>query len=51
MVKVQKLPNGKLVITIPKQLAEYENLNKGEELEFAKHPEGFLLKRKEKEEP
>ncbi len=46
MVKIQKLPNGQLVITIPKQLAAYEGLGKGDELEFAKHAEGFLLKRK-----
>lgn len=46
MVKIQKLPNGQLVITIPKQLAEYEGLYKGDELEFAKHTEGFLLRRK-----
>ena len=46
MVKVQRLPNGQLVITIPKQIAEYENLEKGDELEFTKHAEGILLKRK-----
>lgn len=46
MVKIQRLPNGQLVITIPKKLAEYEQLDKGMELEFCKHDEGFLLKRK-----
>jgi len=44
MVKIQKLPSGQLVITIPKRLAEYENLEKGIELEFKKHKEGFILK-------
>jgi len=44
MVKIQKLPSGQLVITIPKVLAEYEGLDKGVEVEFKKHKEGFLLK-------
>ncbi|HLC64756.1 MAG TPA: hypothetical protein VJI46_01375 [Candidatus Nanoarchaeia archaeon] len=43
MVKIQKLPSGQLVVTIPKVIAEYENLEKGMELEFKKHPKGFLL--------
>lgn len=44
MVKVQKLPSGQLVVTIPKILAEYEGLEKGAEVEFKKHKEGFILK-------
>jgi bifunctional DNA-binding transcriptional regulator/antitoxin component of YhaV-PrlF toxin-antitoxin module len=44
MVKIQKLPSGQLVITIPKRIAEYENLNTGDTLEFKKHKEGFILK-------
>ncbi len=43
MVKIQKLPTGQLVITIPKVIAEYEGLQKGMELEFKKHKHGFLL--------
>ena len=43
MVKVQKLPSGQLVITIPKVLAEYEGLKKGMEVEFKKYKEGFIL--------
>ena len=43
MVKIQKLPSGQLVITIPKLLAEYEGLIKGMELEFKKHKDGFIL--------
>ena len=43
MVKIQKLPSGQLVITIPKLLAEYEGLRKGMELEFRKHKGGFIL--------
>ncbi|HII17714.1 TPA: AbrB/MazE/SpoVT family DNA-binding domain-containing protein [Candidatus Woesearchaeota archaeon] len=46
MVKIQQLPSGQLVITIPKRLAEYEGLQKGVELEFRKHDKGFLLERK-----
>lgn len=44
MVKVQKLPSGQLIVTIPKILAEYEGLEKGAEVEFKKHKEGFILK-------
>lgn len=43
MVKIQKLPSGQLIITIPKTLADYEGLEKGMELDFKKHKEGFLL--------
>jgi len=43
MVKIQKLPSGQLVITIPKRLAEYEGLEKGMELSFKKHKDGFIL--------
>jgi len=43
MVKIQKLPSGQLVITIPKRIAEYEGLGKGLELDFKKHKEGFLI--------
>jgi hypothetical protein len=43
MPKIQKLPSGQLVITIPKVLAEYENLEKGMNIEFKKHKGGFLL--------
>lgn len=48
MVKIQKLPSGQLVITIPKLLAEYEGMKKGMELEFKKHKQGFLLEIKTK---
>ena len=47
MVKIQKLPSGQLVITIPKRLAEYEGLDKGMQLEFKKHEHGFILELKE----
>ena len=48
MVKIQKLPSGQLVITIPKLLAEYEGIKKGMELEFKKHSQGFILEIKNK---
>ncbi len=48
MVKIQKLPSGQLVITIPKILAEYEGLDKGAEVEFKKHKEGFILEVKKR---
>ena len=49
MLKIQKLPSGQLVVTIPKVLAEYEGIGKGTEVEFAKHIEGLLMKIKRKE--
>lgn len=43
MVKIQELPSGQLVITIPKILAEYEGLKKGMEVDFKKGSSGFVL--------
>ncbi|HLC73854.1 MAG TPA: hypothetical protein VJH20_04440 [Candidatus Nanoarchaeia archaeon] len=34
MIKIQRLPNGQLVITIPKRLAELKNWDKGTVLVF-----------------
>ena len=48
MVKIQKLPSGQLIITIPKLIAQYEGLRKGMEMEFKKHKEGFILEIKKK---
>ena len=48
MVKIQKLPSGQLVITIPKLLAQYEGLKRGMEMEFKKHKDGFILEVKKK---
>ena len=48
MVKIQKLPSGQLIITVPKLLAEYEGLRKGMELEFRKHKDGFILEIKKR---
>ena len=44
MVKIQKLPSGQLVITLPKKIAEYEGLEKGAVLEFSKHKDGILVR-------
>jgi len=49
MVKIQKLPSGQLVITIPKMLAEYECLEKGMEVTFKKYKKGFILELNEDE--
>jgi len=43
MVKIQKLYSGQLVITIPKRLAEYEQLKKGMDVEFKKYKNGFIM--------
>ena len=48
MVKIQKLPSGQLVITVPKLLAKYEGLKKGMELDFKKHRDGFILEIKKR---
>jgi hypothetical protein len=42
-VRVQELPSGQLVITIPKILAEYEGLGKGTEVIFKKFKEGAFI--------
>jgi len=49
MVKVQKLPSGQLVVTIPKVLADYEGIEKGTEVEFKKHKDGFILEIKKED--
>ena len=43
MVKIQQLKSGQLVITIPKILAEYENLQKGMEIDFKRSGNGLVL--------
>jgi len=37
MVKIQKLPNGQLVLTIPKQLAMLKGWDKGTKIVFKEH--------------
>lgn len=53
MVKIQKLPNGQLVITVPKRLAELKGWDKGTNLVFKENTkDSFILalKKEEKDE-
>ena len=44
MVKIQKLPNGQLVLTIPKQLAQLKGWDKGTTIVFKEHsPNSFVI--------
>lgn len=50
MVRIQKLPNGQLVITIPKRLAELKNWGKGTDIEFKEHSKNsFIIQIKQEE--
>lgn len=47
MVKIQKLPNGQLVLTIPKRLAELISWDKGTEIIFKQHEkDSFIIQKK-----
>ena len=53
MVKIQKLPNGQLVITVPKRLAELKGWDKGTDLVFRDHSKDsfiIMVKKEKKEE-
>jgi len=51
MVKIQKLQNNQLVITIPKKLAELLDWNKGDDIIFKLNTkESFILEKKRKNE-
>ena len=43
MVKIQRLPNGQLVVTIPKRLAELKNWGKGTEITFRDHSQDSFI--------
>ena len=43
MVKLQQLPNGQLILTVPKKLAEFKGWTKGLVVRFKDHPNGFVL--------
>ena len=48
MIKIQRLPNGQLVITIPKKLAELKNWDKGTVLIFKDRDlNSLILEKKE----
>ena len=49
MIKVQKLPNGQLIITIPKKLAELKNWDKGTILAFKDRDLNSLIIEKKEE--
>ena len=51
MVKIQRLQNNQLVITIPKNLAELLDWNKGDNIIFKLNTkESFILEKKRKNE-
>jgi hypothetical protein len=44
MVKIQRLPNGQLILTLPKKLAEFKGWKKGMKVSFKEHgPDSFIL--------
>ncbi len=43
MVRIQKLPNGQLIITIPKRLAEFKGWGKGIRMEFKDHTKDSII--------
>ncbi len=43
MVKLQKLPNGQLVLTIPKQLAQLKGWDKGITITFKEHDKNSFI--------
>jgi len=43
MVKIQRLPNGQLVITIPKQLANFKGWKKGMDVQFREHDKDSFI--------
>ncbi len=44
MVKVQQLPNGQLILTVPKKLAEFKGWKKGTIVKFKDHaPNAFII--------
>lgn len=43
MVKIQQLPNGQLILTLPKRLAEFKGWGKGTVVRYRDHPAGFII--------
>ena len=44
MVKIQQLPNGQLILTLPKKLAEFKGWKKGMKVTFKEHgPDSVIL--------
>ncbi len=50
MVKIQQLPNGQLILTVPKKLAEFKGWKKGQVIRFKDHsPSSFIIEATEEE--
>jgi len=48
MVKLQQLPNGQLILTVPKKLAEFKGWTKGTLVIFKEHgPRSFVIEAEE----
>lgn len=43
MVKLQQLPNGQLVLTVPKKLAEFKGWKKGTVVKFKDHSQKAFI--------
>jgi len=43
MVKLQQLPNGQLILTVPKKLAEFKGWTKGTIVRFKEHARNSFI--------
>ncbi len=43
MVKLQQLPNGQLILTVPKKLAEFKGWKKGTIVRFREHERNSFI--------
>jgi len=43
MVKLQQLPNGQLILTVPKKLAEFKGWKKGTLVTFKEHDKNSFV--------
>ncbi len=49
MVKLQQLPNGQLILTVPKKLAEFKGWTKGTVITFKQHERNSFIIEAEEE--
>jgi hypothetical protein len=50
MVKIQQLPNGQLILTVPKKLAEFKGWKKGTIVKYLDHSQrSFIIEAQEEE--
>lgn len=48
MVKIQQLPNGQLILTVPKKLAELKGWRKGTQIRYRDHSQrSFIIEEEE----